>query len=345
MRKRWIDIFRRTLRIKRTSNFVVITVFFTIAWSVLFIHVFGPRKQHSTIMDSAIKNNYTIYRKDDEVSITEMPQITNRKDNRGDADCQQKKPDLIMIGVPKCGTGSVRTFLNEHPDVAMEMNSEGVQFFNLRYMREWMWYISQMPCSVHGQLTAENSPQYFTSEEAPERLFKFNPKMKLIVTVRDPIKRLESEFVQMALGRPQFLSGKSVQENVINPETGEINDKKTLVSKSVYIKYLHKWLEYFSVDQIHIVDGDEFAKNPVKELNEIERFLGISDYFTKKHFAYVESRGFFCLQRQHHVECLEKGKGRTHPYIDPYLREKLKDFYSPYNEELYNTFGKRFNWT
>ncbi|XP_045198463.2 heparan sulfate glucosamine 3-O-sulfotransferase 5-like [Mercenaria mercenaria] len=201
-----------------------------------------------------------------------------------------------------------------------------------------------MPCSIHGQLTAENSPQYFTSEEAPERMFKYNPKMKLIVTVRNPVSRLESEFVQMAIGRPQFLTGESVDENVIDPETGEINEKKTLVSKSVYIKYLKNWLNYFSVKQIHIVDGDEFARNPVKELQEIERFLGVKKFYKKERFAYVESRGFFCLQRQEDVECLEKGKGRPHPYINPYLMQKLKEFYAPYNEELFTTFGKRFNW-
>lgn len=296
-------------------------------------------------MLSAKKNNYKIYLKTDNVHINEMPKILDRTDVRGGNYCTQNEPDIVMIGVPKCGTGSVRTFLNEHPDIAMEMNSEGVQYFNLRYMRQWLWYLRQMPCSQPGQLTVENSAQYFTSVEAPHRMYRYNPDMKLIVTVRHPIKRLESEFAQMTVGRPQFLFGGTVKENIIDPLSGEINDKKTLVSKSVYIKYLNLWLEYFSAKQIHIVDGDEFAKNPLKELHEIERFLGVKHYFKMTDFAYVESRGFFCLKRKlNTVECLEKGKGRPHPNIDPNVMQKLKDFYEPFNEELFTTFGKRFDW-
>jgi [heparan sulfate]-glucosamine 3-sulfotransferase 5 len=295
-------------------------------------------------MSSAIENNYTIYRTFDKVNIIEMPVILSRKDIRGEGNCIQRRPEVVMIGVPKCGTGSVRTFLNEHPSVAMEMNSEGVQYFNLRYMRGPEWYRHQMPCSTRDQLTIENSPQYFISEEAPERMFKYNPKMKLILTVRNPISRLESEFVQMAVGRPQFLTGTTIDENVIDPETGKVNRRKTLVSKSIYIRYLKKWLEYFPVEQIHIVDGDEFARNPSEELNKIERFLNVEKFFKKEHFAYVENRGFFCLQRKHSVECLEKGKGRLHPYINPNLMRKLQNFYALFNEELFTTFGRRFNW-
>ena len=343
----WILRIRKCLRIPSTIQLVSTTVAMTLLWTVIFYHILpGPRSVSiSNIMSSAIKNNYTIYRKYDKVNIIEMPVILGRKDLRGRDSCFQNKPEVLMIGVPKCGTGSVRTFLNEHPNIAMEMNSEGVQYFNLRYMRGSEWYRHRMPCSTRDQLTVENSPQYFISEEAPKRVFDYNPNMKMIVTVRNPIARLESEFTQMLIGRPQFLTGRSLHENVIDPENGKINHKKTLVSKSIYIKHLKNWLEYFPVEQIHFVDGDELTQTPLKELGKIERFLKIKTFFTKQHFAYVERRGFFCLQRQQGVECLEKGKGRHHPQINSKLMRKLKAFYAPYNEELFVTFGRKFNWT
>ncbi|KAL4233479.1 Sulfotransferase [Mactra antiquata] len=332
---------RKSLRCFGPKNIAILFVLST-CWAVIFYYI--ELNTESKALMSARRHNYTIYSKEDNVHIYEMPPVLGREDIRGSANCVQNKPDVVMIGVPKCGTGSVRTFLNEHPNIAMEMNSEGVQYFNARYMRGNEWYVSQMPCSQPGQITIENSAQYFASDVAPLRMYRYNPDMKLIVTIRNPIKRLVSEFVQMTVGRPQFLSGLSVEENILHQTTGKVNDKKTIVAKSMYIKYIKQWMKFFSPKQIHIVDGDEFALNPVKELQELERFLGIKPYFTKSHFALVKERGFFCLKRPNGVECLEKGKGRAHPNVSPAILSMLRIFFTPYNEELFALMGRRLDW-
>jgi len=331
-------------RIVQFINLTCITFLSTIAWSVVFNAMDRPISPVEQRKLFAFNLQYAVYNAEDDIDILTLPQISERRDIRGLPGCVQKKPEFLMIGVPKCGTGSVRTFLNEHPDIAMEMNSEGVQYFNARYQRGWLWYVSQMACSEPGQITGENSAQYFVSMSAPERVFNYNPNMKLILTVRDPVKRLESEFMQMVVGRPQYLTGDTVESNVIHTLTGEVLAYKSLVSKSLYVVYLKNWLRYFNISQIHIVDGDEFTVDPIKQLQEIEAFLGIGSYFTKDLFAFVESRGFYCLQRYENVECLETGKGRTHPYISPSTIQKLKQYYKPYSEELFHLTGKRLNW-
>lgn len=332
-------------KIMQFVNLVCVTFLSTVAWSVLlsaFDRPISPVEQRKLFAENL---RYAVYDQAVEIEIVNHLQINDRKDIRGLPGCVQKKPEVLMIGVPKAGTGTVRTFLNEHPDIAMEMNSEGVQYFNSRYQRGWLWYLSQMPCSEPGQITIENSPQYFVSESAPERVFEYNPNMKLILTLRDPVRRLESEFMQMVVGRPQYLTGDTVEKNVIHPKTGEVLAYKSLVSKSLYIVYLKHWLRFFNTSQIHIVDGDEFVVDPVKQLKEIETFLGIGSFFSKEQFAFVESRGFYCLQRFDNVECLEGGKGRPHPYISPSTIQKLKNYFKPYNDELSEIFGKRFNWS
>lgn len=333
-----------TQKIMQFINLACITFLSTVAWSVLltaFDRPISPVEERKIFAENL---RYAVYDVQDNINIVKLPQIAERKDIRGLAGCVQKKPGCLMIGVPKCGTGTVRTFLNEHPDIAMEMNSEGVQYFNTRYQRGWLWYLSQMPCSEPGQITIENSAQYFISNSAPERVYKYDPNMKLILTVRDPVKRLESEFMQMAVGRPQYLTGDTVEDNVIHPDTGEVLAYKSLVSKSLYVVYLKNWLRFFNLSQIHVVNGDEFAVDPVKQLKEIESFLGIGDYFAKDQYAFVESRGFYCLQRFDNVECLEGGKGRPHPYMRTSTINKLKSYYKPFNEELFKILGRRFNW-
>lgn len=47
----------------------------------------------------------------------------------------------------------------------------------------------QMPFTSPGQITLEKSPAYFVGKLVPERVYKMNPRIKLIVVVRNPITR------------------------------------------------------------------------------------------------------------------------------------------------------------
>lgn len=46
-----------------------------------------------------------------------------------------------------------------------------------------------MPFTTKDQLTIEKSPAYFVSKQVPKRVYDLNPKMKLILVVRNPITR------------------------------------------------------------------------------------------------------------------------------------------------------------
>jgi hypothetical protein len=49
-----------------------------------------------------------------------------------------------------------------------------------------------MPFTNPGQITLEKSPAYFVGKLVPERVHKMNPRIKLIVVVRNPITRANS---------------------------------------------------------------------------------------------------------------------------------------------------------
>lgn len=53
-----------------------------------------------------------------------------------------------------------------------------------------------MPLTTKNEITLEKSPAYFISKSVPERVYKMNPKMKLIVVVRNPITRAISGMIK-----------------------------------------------------------------------------------------------------------------------------------------------------
>lgn len=99
---------------------------------------------------------------------------------------QRKLPDLLIIGVKKCGTRALLEFLRLHPDVRAASNE--IHFFDRHYSFGLNWYRKKMPPTVSGQLTMEKTPSYFVTSTVPARVHRMNPNMKLLLVVRRKFK-------------------------------------------------------------------------------------------------------------------------------------------------------------
>ena len=256
--------------------------------------------------------------------------------------CTKRLPHAIIFGVMKCGTEALSTFLSIHPDIAMQLKLQTVMYFNKNYMKGLDWYRNEMPCSSNGQITMEKSPQYFTSRFVPERIHEMNSSIKLIAIVREPISRAISHYSHVRNIKPG-LYPLSFEQTIVD-QLDHIDRSHETILKSLYSVHLRRWLEYFKIDQIHIVDGDNFKLHQTDELNKVEHFLGLRRYITPNHFVYNEEKGFYCLNVTGHADCMAKGKGRHHPEVSVTMIERLKQFFKPYNEDLFKIIGRRFDW-
>ena len=115
---------------------------------------------------------------------------------------QKQLPDVILIGVYKGGTRAVLRYLSMHPQVAACEHE--VKFFARKYDKGLQWYKEQMPWSSPNQLTMEKSPAYFVTPKVPERIYRMNSKIKLLLTVRDPVVRLISHYVNNGDDKKRF---------------------------------------------------------------------------------------------------------------------------------------------
>ena len=267
--------------------------------------------------------------------------IGRRMEHSGE-NCNKTLPQVIIIGVMKCGTEAFTTFLSLHPDIAMQLNLAAVEFFGQKnYHRGLDWYRNQMPCSKKGQITVEKSPQYFVHKFIPERVHTMNSSIKLMLIVREPVSRCVSHFSHVQSVKPGSLGS---FEQTVFAKNGEINEENDVVLSSMYDKHIQKWLKYFTLDQIHIVDGDNFRNNPVEELRRTEKFLGLRPFFNEDHFVHNAKKGFYCIKSTKEHGCLSQGKGRKHSEIDETTLDKLRTFFDPLNEMFFKTIKRKFNW-
>ncbi|XP_036438689.1 heparan sulfate glucosamine 3-O-sulfotransferase 5-like [Colossoma macropomum] len=258
----------------------------------------------------------------------------------------QQLPHAIIIGVRKGGTRALLEMLNLHPAVVKA--SQEVHFFDSdhNYGRGMAWYRHRMPFSLPGQITIEKSPAYFVTEKVPERIFRMNSSVKLLVIVREPTTRAISDYTQVLEGKEhKNKTYHSFETLAIDSSTREVNTKYKAVRTSIYAKHLEHWLEFFPVQQFHVVDGDRLITDPLPELRLAERFLNLPPGISQDNLYFNSTRGFYCLRfSRRFSKCLAGSKGRTHPNVDPAVLDKLRHFYHPFNQKFYQITGRKFDW-
>lgn len=259
---------------------------------------------------------------------------------------KRRLPQCLIIGVRKGGTRALLEFLNLHP--AILAGKQEMHFFDddRKYSLGLDWYRKRMRYSLPEQITVEKTPAYFVDERVPQRVHSMNKTIKLLLTVRDPIDRAISDYLQIHSSRlnrgkfhPQF------EDLAVDARTGQVNRSYKAIRRSIYHRHFERWLRYFRLEQFHFVSGENLVRDPVEELRKVERFLGIENRLDEGRFYYNKTRGFYCMLSPDGSErCLAPSKGRVHPNIDPEVVDKLRQFFRPHNQLFYQMVGVDFGW-
>ena len=272
------------------------------------------------------------------------PNVTHLSSISQNPKTSQRLPSCIIIGVRKAGTRALLQYLGLHPNIAASAKEQ--HFFNTdKYKLGLNYYRKEMPPSLENQITLEKTPAYFSDLMTPERIYRMNSSIKLLMIVREPVTRLISDYTQLKFIKEQRNKEMEKFEDLVLDENQEVNADYRPIQRSIYYHYFINWLEFFSLDQIHITNGDALITNPYPELYNIETFLGIPHKFSQQMFYFNASKGFFCINEQTlETPCLSDTKGRPHPRVDPEVLEKLYEFYRPRNKIFFNQAKQTFDW-
>ncbi|KAG8453510.1 hypothetical protein GDO86_000222 [Hymenochirus boettgeri] len=256
---------------------------------------------------------------------------------------QQYLPHIIIIGVRKGGTRALLEMLSLHSDIAAAESE--IHFFDWenQYKRGLKWYLNQMPFSYPHQLTVEKTPAYFTSPGVPERIYQMNSTIKLLLILRDPIERVLSDYTQVFYNHKQKNKSYPPVEDLLLKHR-ELNTDYKAINRSLYYPYMENWLKYFTLENIHIVDGDCLIRDPLPEMQKVEKFLNLSPQIKASNFYFNKTKGFYCLRDGGRDRCLHESKGRAHPQVNSFLMGKLQDYFYEPNKRFFELVGRTFDW-
>ena len=355
---------------RKTKKYFKIVVIFFIIYSFGQFAVFNQNSvlisfrdnQNRSIFDSALQGIFKFYvvQKPDVVIYSEDEVQIQLKGihERGkkviglkEDECKKRLPECLIFGNFKCGTQELLEFMRMHPRIRIYREpAYELHYFSGNYGKGPEWYRKQMPCSYSGQITVEKTPDYYQDPKAPLRIKQMNPNMKLIAMVRDPIERALSHF--SFLNDTQKKYGYQFERCAFTPGKG-VNKNCFAIRHSIYDEGIQRYFNVFNKSQILIINNDDFRNDPYKVLRDIESFLGIEHVILRKHFAYIEEKGFYCVRsvlNETLVACYDQRRGRKSgpklsvDSLSNTTLKALKEYFKPMNERFFNAIGRTYNW-
>jgi hypothetical protein len=189
--------------------------------------------------------------------------------------------DFIVAGAQKSGTTALHHFLEKHPNITMGDQQE-IHFFDdeamfvaqVDYEQLHKHYPLVAPSTVAGDCT----PSYIYYEPAAERIWKYNPKIKLLVLLRNPVERAFAHWnMQRFKGREPLDFFDAVREEKTRIAGAPPKEARRFayIDRGFYAQQLERLFKLFPREQVKVVKFEEFNDKQRETLVFIFSFLGL----------------------------------------------------------------------
>lgn len=194
--------------------------------------------------------------------------------------------DFLIAGVQKSGTTALWHYLRQHPAIALPDKKE-VHFFDNDRLdwrtppyRELHRKIASRPGT---RVRGEATPAYIFWPGSLERIASYNPDIKLIVCLREPISRAYSHWrMQRQRGREGLEFSRAIREGRERLVAGT-RDSETLkafsyVERGLYASQLDRVCELFGRDRLLILKQSDLLGSARETLDHVCLFLGVEPF-------------------------------------------------------------------
>jgi hypothetical protein len=258
------------------------------------------------------------------------------------------RPTFLVIGAQKAGTTSLHRYLSEHPAVLCAEPKE-VHFFDLAHHLAYGrgWYLSHFPLRTRAlrirrrlgvePAVGEATPEYLFHPRGPERVHAFDPGLRLIALLRDPVERAYSQYQMQVRKRGETLSFEEAlerEETELPYELRRMSEdptytwphdrRRSYVARGRYAEQLERWLSLFPREQLLVLTSEELWTDPAATTSAVSAFLGVPEWRPRT-FPH-QSAG-------------------AHESMAPETRDRLALLFEPHNRRLEELLGRTLGWT
>jgi hypothetical protein len=244
-------------------------------------------------------------------------------------------PDVLIIGAMKSGTSSLHHYLTQHTQVVAPLRKE-VHYFDLNFARGEAWYRANFGRMGAGGLNLDSSPYYLLHPLVPQRAHALVPDARLIVLLRDPVRRAYSHywherdkgreplsFEDAIAAEPERIEREHARLGSGEIERSAAHQYFSYLARGHYAEQLARWLELYPRDQLLVLRFEDLAREPLPVLNRTLDWLGLPPMASAR---------------------LEPRNTRSYPPLDPATAVRLQQYFAPHNAALAELLGESPGW-
>jgi hypothetical protein len=200
----------------------------------------------------------------------------------------RERPAFIIAGAQKAGTTYLYQELCAHPHVLPALTKE-IHYFDSNYDRDLEWYFGFFPRAAKlalGRISGEASPDYMVHPLAAQRIAKDLPETKVIILLRDPVKRAFSQFLhERRLG---YLEPFRLGTDLGRSELERSEEEPSYVSyalshysyrlRGVYLPQVERFYDALGPDRLLVLRSEQLYAHPIDCTMRVQEFLGLEPW-------------------------------------------------------------------
>lgn len=252
-------------------------------------------------------------------------------------------PTFLIMGAQKSGTTTLTATFRQHPQIHMSRPKE-LHFFDRHPERGLDWYAEQFTPGRRVKQWGEASPVYMYLPETRQAVHEALPDIRLIMILRDPVKRAYSQFWHSK--RYGFEPLDSFEEALARePERLANGGLKPRVRFSYrdrghYIDQIEDLEARYGRDRMHVMLLDDLMGDRVPTLEKVFRFLRVQT----KVAAQLEEKWSKPVPRD--KERAQQAAPLEYPPLNAETRAELAEHYREPNARLAAWLGRDLSgWT
>lgn len=192
----------------------------------------------------------------------------------------RERVDFVVVGAQKAGTTALFDYLSEDPNIFLPPQKE-VHFFD-DDSRDWG---SGDYADYHrnfefggAKICGEVTPIYMYWPHAMERIRDYNPDMRIVCLLRDPVERAWSHWrMETARGaerEPFDVAIRRGRQRLFESEPWGAHRVYSYVERGFYGEQLMRIFDLFPRDHVLVLENDALDSEPQKTLQCFNAFVG-----------------------------------------------------------------------
>jgi hypothetical protein len=196
-----------------------------------------------------------------------------------------RKLDFLIAGAQKGGTCTLDAIFRKHPQIQMARRKETHFFDDESHHWEAPNYdkLDAYFAASDDRLRGEATPITLYWQPAIRRVHQYNPDIKLILLLRNPVERAFSHWRKVySSGRDALPFSDAIREGrdrvQVQAEVEGLHRYFSYVERGLYGRQLAYLLDYFPRQQIHCEVSEDFFGDQAATLQRLSTFLAIHPF-------------------------------------------------------------------